>query len=387
MKLFMLLSRVPWPLEKGDKLRAYHQLCEIAKNNEVHLCCLSDLTDNEEAIKFLKGITPHVTVFQLSKMAMAWQLFLGIFSSKPYQVHYFYQPAIARKIKGVINEFEPDHIYCQLIRTSEYVKHMLEYDKTLDYMDALSAGYKRRVQAAPWWQKIFVREEAKRLMAYENLIYEYFEHHTIISRQDQLLIMHPKREQITVVPNGVDAYFFAPMASNKKYDFVFCGNMSYPPNVECARRLALEILPIICKSYPDASLLIAGASPAKEVTTLHGGNITVSGWMEDIRDAYATSRIFIAPMQSGSGMQNKLLEAMSMQLPCITTPLAANAIGAVHHEQMLIGESNEELADYAVTLLNDKQKAGDLGLEGRRFVLQNFTWSSAVKTLQAIWSK
>jgi glycosyltransferase involved in cell wall biosynthesis len=318
---------------------------------------------------------------------MAWQMFLGIFSSKPFQVHYFYQPAVARKIKEVIKDFEPDQIFCQLIRTSEYVKHMLEYNKTLDYMDALSAGYKRRVQAATWWQKIFVREEARRLMAYENLIYEYFEHHTIISRQDQQLIMHPKRSQITVVPNGVDAYFFAPVPSDKKYDFVFSGNMSYPPNVECARRLALEILPVIRKTYANANLLIAGASPAKEVTALHGDNITVSGWMEDIRDAYATSRIFIAPMQSGSGMQNKLLEAMSMQLPCITTPLAANAIGAVHQKQMLIGESNDELAQYAVTLLNDKLKAGDLGMEGRSFVLKNFTWSSAVKTLQSIWNK
>jgi polysaccharide biosynthesis protein PslH len=357
MKLLMLVSRVPWPLEKGDKLRAYHQLCELAKSHQVQLCCLSDSAPDPEAIEHLKKITPHVKVFQLNRGLIIWRLFYALFSRKPFQVHYFFQTALARELNALIDEFQPEHIYCQLIRTSEYVKHLLQYKKTLDYMDALSAGYSRRINAAPWWQKPFVKEEARRLIAYENLIYEYFEFHTIISTQDQQLIMHPQRAEIAVVPNGVDASFFSPSSNSKKYDFVFSGNMSYPPNVECARRLVLEILPIIHKTAPNTTLLIAGAAPAKEVWALNGGNVTVSGWMEDIREGYANSRIFIAPMLSGSGMQNKLLEAMSMQLPCITTPLAANAIGGQQGVHMLIGSSNQELASLALELLNDENKA------------------------------
>ncbi len=382
MKLFMLLSRVPWPLEKGDKLRAYHQLRLLAAKYEVFLYCLSDQRNDEEAIEHLKTITPHVTVFKLSKPNIVWRLFRALFSDKPYQVHYFFQKRISNKVKAAIESIQPDHIYCQLIRTAEYVKHLHNFKKTLDYMDALSAGYGRRVQTSSWWQRPFVREEARRLVSYENLIYEYFDKHTIISKQDQQLIMHPHRNEIVVVPNGVDAEYFKPSYAEKKYHMVFTGNMSYPPNVECARVLALEILPLVQKGFPEAKLLIAGANPLKEILALSSPSVHVSGWMEDIRKAYSSSSVFTAPMRSGSGLQNKLLEAMSMQMPCVTTPLAANAIGATHDVQMLIAETDEQLAQLVMQLLRDGTKAASLGEEGRNLVVENFSWKSSVDKLE-----
>lgn len=383
MKICMLVSRVPWPLEKGDKLRAYHQLTFLAKKHEVHLICLSDGAVSQEALEHLRTITPHVSVFRLNRLLILLRMVLAFFSRKPFQVHYFYEQSVARQVRLLIERIQPDFIYCQLIRCSEYVKNMHHYRKTIDYMDALSAGQYRRAQRAPWYLAPFVKEEAKRLKGYEHLIFDYFDHHTIISDQDRKLIYHSQFNRIHVVPNGIDAsYFNRSFECEKRYDLVFTGNMSYPPNVEGAKRLAIAILPAVKKKCPHVRLLIAGANPASAIQALASAEVVVSGWMEDIRVAYNSASVFVAPMLSGSGMQNKLLEAMSMSLPCVTTELAAAPLGVVHERECLIGSSDEELAQHIIQLLQDSKLANQLGAAGRKFVSERFDWQTTVDILE-----
>lgn len=383
MKICMLVSRVPWPLEKGDKLRAYHQLRELCKHHEVHLMCLSDGTVDELAIDQLKKITPHVFVYRLNRFKMLIRMCVAFFSRKPFQVHYFYEHSVARKIRTRIEDIKPDFIYCQLVRCSEYVKHLHHYKKTIDYMDALSAGLKRRLPGAPWYAVPFVKEEARRLTAYEHLVFDYFEHHTIISDQDRKLIYHSQRNRVHVVPNGIDAIYFRKNSTGtKSVDLVFTGNMSYPPNVEGARRLALVILPLVRKVYPNVKLQIAGATPASSVLALASDSVVVTGWLDDIREAYNNARVFVAPMLSGSGMQNKLLEAMSMELPCVTTELAAAPLGVTHEKECLVGRTDEELAEGIIKLLSDDSLAKQIACAGRNYVIQHFDWAATVKILE-----
>lgn len=384
MRVFMLVSRVPWPLEKGDKLRAYHHLKELSKKHEVFLCCLSDGKVHAEALPNLLKITPNVQIIQLNKLLIGIQLFLGLFSKKPFQVHYFFQQRAAKKITQSIRKFGTEHIYCQLIRTSEYVKHLHEYRKTLDYMDALSAGQRRRLEVSPIWMKPVIREEASRLAAYENLIFDYFDHHTIISEQDKNLIYHEQRNKITIVPNGVDRDYFSPSTVEKKYDLVFTGNMNYPPNVDCAIRIVKEILPIVHQTHPTVNLLIAGANPNVRLVALKNHGVHVTGWLDDIRSAYNESHIFIAPMRIGTGLQNKLLEAMSMNLPCITTPLAAKPMNAVNEENLMIGDNNLEIARLITELIDYPEKAKKIAAQGRQFVAKNFDWPSTVEILEKV---
>lgn len=388
MRVFMLVSRIPWPLEKGDKLRAYHQLKCLATEHEVHLFCLSDTTVDGEALNQLRQITPHVTVLRLNPILQAFRLFLALFSSKPFQVHYFYQYHLARKIFRAIEEIKPDRIYCQLVRCAEYVKHLHAYPRTLDYMDALSIGQQRRISGAPFYLKPWVREEARRLRGYEHLIFDYFDHHTIISEQDRQLIYHPDCGKIQVVPNGIDAAYFAPSSTSAKvYDVVFTGNMSYPPNVEGALFLFNKILPLASAGDRPVRLLIAGATPVAALRALESEHIHVSGWLADIREAYLSSKVFLAPMLSGSGMQNKLLEAMAMELPCITTSLAANAIGAQHGQELYIADTEELMVKYLIELLENPQKRRDMGIAARNFVQTRFQWDATVKELTASWQK
>ncbi len=382
MKIFVIVSRIPYPLEKGDKLRAYHQLRYLAKSHEVHLCCLSDRQPDQSAIAHLESVCASVEVIRLSRFLIFFRLFLALFSSRPFQVHYFYQRAAARMVAQLIESIKPDHIYCQLIRCSEYVKHIHHIPKTLDYMDAFNKGMERLSDRSTFFMRRVWRIEARRLVRYENLIFDYFDFHTIISKQDRDLIYHPKRKSIAVVPNGVDTDFFVSGVKKARQTVVFTGNMSYPPNIDTAEILAIEVMPLVRKQLPNAELLLAGAAPHPRVSALSQEPHTqVTGWMDDIRVAYTSGTVFAAPLRIGTGLQNKLLEAMSMELPCVTSTLANNALGATSGEHLCIADDSEGCAKEIIRLLQDQDEQHRLGNAARAFVVGRYSWDGATKKL------
>jgi glycosyltransferase involved in cell wall biosynthesis len=264
---------------------------------------------------------------------------------------------------------------------AEYVRK-IKIPKTLDYQDVFSKGVERRMATCPFYLKLVLKLEYKRLCKYENELFDDFDNKTIISYPDREFIPHPERNKIVVVTNGVDTDYFKPLEIQKKYDLIFTGNMNYPPNVKAAIFLGKEILPLIQKSFPNLTLVLAGASPHKQVLELQEKNIEVTGWTEDIRPYYASAKVFVAPMQIGTGLQNKLLEAMAMKIPCITTPLANKALRAKEGEEILVGETASELAEHAIYLLNHPEIANQIAMKGYEFVHQNFNWESATKKLE-----
>jgi len=295
----------------------------------------------------------------------------------------FYNGSIHNKIKKQLRSINPHHIYCQLVRCAEYVKEEYDIPKTIDYMDVLSKGIERRISSSSFYLKRLLEIEAERLKIYEHLMFEYFDTRSIISLQDQALIYHMKRDEIAVIPNGIDTDYFAPKTNMEKaHTLLFNGNMQYQPNVKSAVYLVKEILPMVHKTHPEVTVLISGTSPTKEVLSLAGDKITVSGWMDDIRDAYNSSQIFIAPMQIGTGLQNKLLEAMAMELPCISSKLANNALKAEPDKEILIGNSKEEYAKLIIELIENKEKGKALALAGKRYVHSTFNWQSATLLLK-----
>ncbi|MCX6235284.1 MAG: glycosyltransferase [Bacteroidetes bacterium] len=383
MKLFVLLSRVPFPIVKGDKLRAYHQIRCLSKNHEIFLCALNDTKIDEEALPELNKYCTSITVVNLSKLCIIWNIFRAFISGKPLQVGYFFSKKAKKTVDRVIQEIKPDHIYCQLVRVAEYVSDK-DIPKTIDYQDAFSKGVERRIATSPFWLKPVLKIEYKRLLRYERQVFDIFDHRTIISRPDRDLIPHPKREEIVIVPNGVDQAFFKPIEREKIYDIIFTGNMGYPPNVNAAVFLVNEVVPIVKKKLPDVRVILAGATPHPRVLALASAHVHVTGYVKDIREYYAQAKIFIAPMQIGIGLQNKLLEAMAMKIPSITSRLANNALGAKENEEILVGSTPEEMAGHTLTLLNDKSKADQLALNGYNFVLRHYSWEVNTKILDEL---
>lgn len=303
----------------------------------------------------------------------------------PAQVAYFYSAKAQKTIDKRIKEINPDHIYCQLIRTAPYVDQFLG-SKTLDYMDVFSAGMLRRKEKAHWLLKPFFRVEYKRLLRYEQHVFDKFKSKCIISEPDRDLIPHPQRHTIQIVENGVDMEYFTPQPALKKYDVLFTGNMGYPPNINAAELLATQIMPLVRKQLPNATLVLAGANPHARVKALATELTLVTGWVDDMRPWYEASRVFIAPMQIGTGLQNKLLEAMSMQLPSITSPLANSALGAIAGKQVLIGDTVETYAKHIIDLLTHSPKADQLALAGYAFVKETYSWERATQKLASLFA-
>jgi sugar transferase (PEP-CTERM/EpsH1 system associated) len=384
LKILYIVSRFPYPLEKGDKLRAYHQIKGLAANNEVVLFALSDKDVEEEHIKHLQQICKRVEVFKLSKFRIFLSLVRTTFSKVPWQVGYFYSRSAQKQVNQIISEFKPEHIFCQLIRTSEFVKEYNNIPKTLDYMDVFSKGIERRLPTTPFYLNPLYNKERQRLVNYESSIFDCFDNKVIISEQDRDFIQHPDKNKIVVISNGVSSYFFNPVNHRKEYDIIFNGNMNYPPNVESAEYLVNTILPIVIKKYPRIKVLISGANPSPKVKALASAHVFVSGWVEDIRENFAKSKMLVAPMFMSIGLQNKLLEAMALKIPCITSTLANNALKAKNGESILIADTPEEYAAHIQDLIYYEDKAKMIGLNGHYFVVNNYSWDVENQKLEEL---
>jgi sugar transferase (PEP-CTERM/EpsH1 system associated) len=383
MKVFVVLSRVPYPLDKGDKLRAFNFIRYLSAYHDIYLCCLNENPLHPDALAKLKPYCKEIFIIKLSKITIAFNLFKSIFSAKPFQIGYFYSSKANRKIKAIIKTLQPDHIFCQLCRMAEYVKD-LNIPKTIDYQDVFSYGVKRRMQRDSFYLQPLLNTEYKRLQKYEHDIFDCFDHKIIISETDRNLISHPKKKEIHILPNGVDTSYYQRLKIEKEYDILFTGNMAYPPNIDACQFLIKEILPLVIKKYPDCKVMLAGASPHFLVKKLQSDHVEVTGWVDDMRLCYSKSKIFIAPMRIGTGLQNKLLEAIAMKLPCITTSLANDALKAKEETEILIGNNAEQLADHICYLLENERTGNDMAFNAYNFVNTNYSWQHNIEQLNKI---
>ena len=382
--IIILTSRFPFPLEKGDKLRIYHQIKHLAKHHKLYLISLN--TENrvtESQKNELKKYCEEIHIIELNIFERVINLFIAFINQEPLQVGYFYSKKAQHKINIIINNIKPEWIYSQLIRTAKYVQGL--ENNVIDYMDAFSKGLERRVYQFPRIIKPFIKRESYITKKYENYIFNQFKHHTIITKNDRNFIEHINNDKIHIIPNGVDVGYFKPKKNiEKKYEIVFVGIMSYPPNIEAAIYLCEKILPIIKQQYGPIKIIIGGANPHKKIRNLANENVTISGWTKDIRDIYNSGQIFVAPMFLGTGLQNKLLEAMSMGLPCITTKLANHALLA-NKSQIIIKENAEDFSNACIELLTNKSKYNKMQSAGLNFVKKNYDWETINKKLSDIF--
>lgn len=375
-KVVILTSRFPYPLERGDKLRIYHHIRLLAERCDIYLFSLSDKTVSEKDIAHLESLCREVHVQYVRKVDIGIALLSGIFSRLPFQVHYFLRTGIKHDYQSKIRSINPDVVYCQLLRMAGYAAG-LPFPKALDYMDTFSLGMKRRILNSPWWQRPLLKLELARLTRYERNLFPLFESHSIISKQDKEALPLEDPSSIFTIPNGVDTEFFCPDPQlSPSEDIVFVGNLGYFPNVEASKLLALEILPGVNKVLP-CSLVLAGARPASEVKLLEAEqNVFLTGWLDDIRDGYRRGKVFVAPLFAGSGQQNKILEAMSMGIPCIVTKIVNEAIGGTHGENLFVAESIQEFIDLTIRLLQEEELRTHMGQKAREFVKATYDWAS-----------
>lgn len=383
MKILIVLPRFPYPLEKGDKLRAYNQIKELSRNNQLYLFCVSHTKVQPEDIEQLRPYCQEIRVVQSPKLVNYKNVLRNFLSTKSLQMGYWDSLKARKAYRAFERKVQPDVLYNQMVRTMPLVARST-YPKVMDFQDALSMNTERRMDQSRFLWHYILHFEFKMLRSTEYNSFKIFDALTIISEPDSDAIPHTRNGDIHIIPNGVDFDYFKPLDRPKKYDLVFCGNMGYEPNVRAAKFLANEVMPIVWQSHPHATLLLAGATPKHEVRALASNRIVVSGSVPDIRESYASARIFVAPMRTGSGLQNKLLEAMAMQMPCITTSIANDSLHAEPGQQILVGDDSHQFAEHVVRLLDNPSEMEVFAKNGHDFVLQNFNWQKPCQKLETI---
>ncbi len=383
MKILVVLPRFPYPLEKGDKLRAYHLIRTLAARHEVYLFALTHHSVPSDALQQMRQFCKEIRVYRLSRFMGAFRVLRCFLGVKSLQMGYWFSPKARKQYRQFEAEVQPDVLFSQMVRTMKYVSWST-YPKVMDFQDALSMNVERRMKERRGLSYFALHYEFKMLRSAEYNAFKIFDELTIISEPDSEAIPQHKDSQIHILPNGVDFDYFQPMQVEKQFDLVFCGNMQYKPNIDASRFLVGQVMPLVWKSHPEVRLMLAGATPKTSVRQLASDKVVVTGSVEDIRPCYAQSKILVAPMRIGSGLQNKILEAMSMGIPCVTTTLANASIGAVDGQHILLGATAQELADAIVRLLNDESLRKTLADNASQFVRQHFSWQSAGDKLETI---
>jgi sugar transferase (PEP-CTERM/EpsH1 system associated) len=368
-------------LEKGDKLRLYHQIRYLARFHEVTLLSLAEKPFDQDLLKAMKPYCKEIYVIPHSRWTNMLNAFLRIGQGMPVNIGYFYRGSTRRKIEAIIERVRPEGIFVQLARMAPYIDNKNSIPKYIDYMDAFSLRVTRRTVHSRWPLSWLWLLEARLLRRFERKISLDYVKRFVISRTDQEHLQAIGVHSLDILANGVDTeYFKKENQEDQDYDLVFVGNMSYHPNILAAKYLVEKIAEPLRRSRPDLKVLIAGAEPSKEVLALASSHVTISGYVPDIRSAYRRGKIFLAPIFAGSGLQNKILEAMAMGLPCITSVQVAEAIGAPS-QVVLTGKEAKEFVRLAEILLDDANRRKEISEQGRTYVEMNFAWHSCCAPL------
>ncbi|MDR1006478.1 MAG: glycosyltransferase [Bacteroidales bacterium] len=394
MKILFLLSRFPYPLTKGDKLRAYFQMKHLSQEHDIFLFCLNQTSEDYYESPFpphkmgdVKDFCKYIQVRNFIRTDAIFGMIRSLFAKKPLQVGYFTHKRNIRAFKDYVAEVKPDIVFVQFVRMAEYCRNV-PVKCVLDFQDCLSMNMLRRSKVCnPALRPLFSRE-ARLLQKYEAAMFDLFALTTIITAADRDSIASERRSEILISANGIDeSYFNYEQTSEKKYDIMFCGNMSYAPNADAAEYLVKSIMPLIWSRFPDAKVLIAGAEPSFAVRKLASKNVEISGYVRDMRLCYAQSRVFAAPLRIGSGLQNKLLEAMAIGTPVVCSALANKALQAAESKEILIANEPSQYANQILRLLNEDSLRQNLVSNARTFVLNNYNWTSITQNLSSALQK
>jgi glycosyltransferase involved in cell wall biosynthesis len=271
-----------------------------------------------------------------------------------------------------------------------YIEPYHDFARVVAFNVSMTLNYHRLAQhTSSLLSKMFYSLEYRKLRSFEAEFARCFDRVLLISKYDLNAIeQKTPLNNVFFNPHGVDSYHFSPDTNTPKTpnSLIFTGNMNYAPNVDAARYFCQDILPSIRARVPDVKLLIVGADPSSEVKSwAQGPSIQVTGRVPDLRIYMNRAQIAIAPMRIGAGLQNKVLEGMSMGMPMVITSVANEGIQAIDGENILIADSPVEFADRITSLMSDAERQAQIGANARDFIVQNWSWEKHFGNLEQMF--
>lgn len=393
--ILFLAHRVPFPPDRGDKIRSHHLLRTLARLSNVHVGTLAESTADRAGEADLSRIAAsHFVAPRVKPLALAGAE--AVLARKPVSLAAFHCAALERWVRMTIETREIETIVVFSGQMGQYVPERFAGRVVIDLCDVDSAKFAAYADAG---QRVWLNRREARLLAREEERLAGRADATILISEAEANLLRarlPARlaERVRVIGNGIDAARFDPAASaphqalaaRKGPHFVFTGQMDYWPNEKAAIWAARELLPALRRRLPSAELHIVGRSPTRSVEAL-GGRAGTSVWGEvpDMRPFIAAADMVLAPLDIARGVQNKVLEAMAMARPILLSPAAAAGIDARDGEEWLVCEREPgSMAAAAACLLADPARAAAMGAAARRFVLDRHGWDTLLEPLGTI---
>lgn len=387
MKILCLTPRLPYPPHRGDRLRAFHFIEHLSREHELTLLSFIAAEAEREYVAPLRQYCRDVRVVLMRRTESLISVASNLWRRQPLQALYYRSQAMHRLVDGVLAREPFDAAYVHLFRMAPYMTHHSELYRIVDLTDVVSREIGRSLAYRPPLSRVVYRIEQPRIERYERWVAEAFEEIWLISEADrEILAIECPQANIHVVTNGINASQYHPTGEpTQRNSLIFVGHMGVFHNIDAARHLAQDILPLVQRQISTATLNIVGADPAPQVQRLQErSGVAVTGFVPDLNAALNRSAVFVAPLRFAAGVQNKVLEAMATARPVVTTSLVNEGLRARPGQELLIADDAPTTAERVVALLQDENLRKEVGRAGLHFVQQKYTWKNVVERMRAI---
>lgn len=394
--LLFLAHRIPYPPNKGDKIRAWHMLDYLRRHFRVHLGCFIDDPDDRRHIPVLHGLCASSCFIDQSPRAARLRSLRGLLTGEALSLPYYRDAGLAAWVADTLRQHAIGTALAFSGPMAQYLparNHGHPLRRVLDLVDVDSEKWLDYAATQPWPLAPLYRREARRLLAYEQACAGQFDAVTLVSPAEAELFRRrapAAAQRIACFNNGVDSDYFAPrpdLASPypaRQTVLVFTGAMDYWPNVEAVQWFAWRVLPSLRMQHPELQLYIVGARPTERVRALqqlHGVHVT--GTVPDIRPYLQHALAAVAPLRIARGVQNKVLEAMSMEKTVVASPQALEGISAVAGTEVLQADDGAAFICQLSHLLALPASPA-IGRAARQRVLLDYSWSRNLRGLGSL---
>ncbi len=390
-RLLFLAHRIPYPPEKGEKIRAWHQLAHLARRFEVELGCMVDDPADLAHLPFLRTVCAHVEAPLIpGRRAAAARALLRVRPGLPLSLGWFHDAGLAAWVRAGLAARRWDAAFVYSSAVAPYVMGRAGQAlprRVLDLVDVDSAKWEAYAADARFpWRQVWARE-ARTLLAFERRAVAEFDASLFVSaaEAEHFLAAAPEaRGRVHAVENGVDLSRFDPGAAypdpfGAAPAAVFTGTMDYRPNVEAVAWFAAEVMPLL----PEAlQFWIVGANPSPAVRALAGGRVHVTGPVVDVRPYIAHAAVSVAPLRIARGIQNKVLEAMAMARPVVATPQAFEGVHALPGRDLLVADGAAATAAAVRAVLAGAHPG--MGGAARAAVMAGHDWNGTLAVLDRV---
>lgn len=395
MRILLLAHRVPYPPNRGDKIRSFHVVRDLARRHEVYLGCLVDRDEDLAFIPRLASLVRRMEFARISPRIGRLKSAPGLLRGRPLSVSYFHSPLLQAGIDDILASADIDVILCSCAPMAEYLYRSREAAavraavRVMDLIDVDSEKWLQYAQRRSRWTAWLYRHEGRCLAEYEQRILREFARVLVVSEAEQSLLARTAdaRGKVVTLSNGVDLEYFSPEHRGRCQAseplLVFTGVMDYWPNVDGILWFAQSILHRIRAAVPTVRLMIVGARPSARVRRLGArAGITVTGFVEDVRDYLGAASVCVVPLRVARGIQNKLLEGMAMGKPVVSTPQAFEGLRATRDLDVIVAADERAFAEAVVALLLDTRRAAELGRRARACVERSYRWEENLRVLE-----